>query len=421
MQGETKKTLVVLGGGAAGFFGAVNAARLSKQLRVIICEKSNKLLSKVKVSGGGRCNVTNACSEIPALVKHYPRGATFLKKGFHQFQTVDCRQWFQQRGVELKAEPDGRMFPVTDSSQTVISCLLNEAGKYGVDIRLNSEAKQVRLPSTGDSETGKFIVQMANGTKLETDFLLVACGGFSKTGMFEWLTSLGHSIQEPLPSLFTFNMPGNPVTQLMGVSAEAEVKIAGTKLSQQGPVLITHWGMSGPAILKLSAWGARELAKMNYRFKLVVNWLPAYNENSLRDEWQQLRNLHAAQKMYNKNSFGLPNRLWNYLLAESEVVEPTRWAELGAKAQNKLINKLCAQEYPVEGKTTYKEEFVTCGGISLHEIDAGTMESKLVPGLYFAGEIMDVDGVTGGFNFQHAWTSGWIAANSIAKILNADF
>jgi predicted Rossmann fold flavoprotein len=398
----------VIGGGAAGFFCAVNAARLYPSLEVIILEKSNKLLSKVKVSGGGRCNVTHACFSIPDMVKRYPRGANFLKKAFHQFFTTDTIEWFRERGVELKTEPDGRMFPVTDSSQTVIDCLMREANKFGVEVRMKSEVGSLK------SEEKQFRIELSDLRLLTSDFVCIATGGYPKSSQFEWLRQLGHTIAEPVPSLFTFNMPGNPITQLMGVSVpEAQVKITGTRLEAKGPLLITHWGMSGPVILRLSAWGARELAAGNYHFTALVNWLPEYNENSLRDHFQQLRFEIASQKIGHRNPFNLPQRLWAYLLQQSGIDEEKRWADLPAKEQNKLITHCCAQPFPVQGKTTFKEEFVTAGGIQLAEIDANSMQSKIVPGLFFAGEILDVDGITGGFNFQHAWTSGYIAARNL--------
>jgi predicted Rossmann fold flavoprotein len=400
---------VVIGGGAAGFFCAVNAARLDPNLKVTVIEKTGKLLSKVRVSGGGRCNVTHACFEIPALVKKYPRGANFLKKTFHQFHTSSCIKWFEDRGVKLKVEADGRMFSITDTSQTIIDCLLNEADKCGVEILLHKEVKQLSKVNTNWSIT------FGDGSEINAEFVCVACGGYPKSAMFQWLTELGHTIEEPVPSLFTFNMPGNAITTLMGVVAEkAVVKIVGSKLSDEGPLLITHWGMSGPAILKLSAWGARELANKNYHFTIHVNWVPTYNEQSLREEWQSIRNSHSAQKIGNRNPFNLPNRLWVYLLTTSGVNEDIRWADLPGKEQNKLIKNLVAHEFEVKGKTTFKEEFVTCGGIKLTEIDANSMESKIASDLFFAGEILDVDGITGGFNFQHAWTSGWIAAKAIS-------
>lgn len=401
--------LIVIGGGAAGFFCAVNAARMHPGLRVTVVEKSNKLLAKVKVSGGGRCNTTHACFDIPELVKRYPRGQNFVKKAFHSFNTNDTITWFGERGVQLKTEADGRMFPVTDDSQTIINCLLKEADKYNVKIRLQCEVQSITAAAKG------FELHTSTGT-MQADFVCIACGGYPKSAMFEWLRKLGHTIAEPVPSLFTCNMPGNPVTQLMGVAVErAAVKVAGTKLAEEGPLLITHWGMSGPAILRLSAWGARQLADMNYHFTLLVNWLPGQTEQDLRNAWQSYRDEYAGMKTGNKNPFGLPNRLWLYLLAASDINPDIRWAEIPAKEQNRLIRNLTAQEFPVKGKTTFKEEFVTCGGIHLSEVDPNTMQSRKQPGIYFAGEILDVDGVTGGFNFQHAWTSGWIAARSIAS------
>jgi predicted Rossmann fold flavoprotein len=406
---KMSQQLLVIGGGAAGFFCAINAARMNPQLEVTILEKSSKLLSKVKVSGGGRCNATHACFDIGEMSKKYPRGGNFVKKTFHQFFTTDTVQWFEERGVKLKAEEDGRMFPVTDSSQTIIDCLMKEANKYGVKVRMNVEVKKINVQSS------MFNVQCSNGENINAGFVCIACGGYPKSSMFNWLTELGHTIEEPVPSLFTFNMPQHPITKLMGVSVEnARVKITGTKLEQDGPLLITHWGLSGPAVLKLSAWGARQLAIDNWQFSVLINWLPEHNEQSLQQSFQSLRFENAAQKIINRNPFGLPQRLWEFLLEYSEVNKEKRWADLPAKEQNKLIRNLCACEFAINGKTTFKEEFVTAGGINLNEIDANTMMSKKIRNLFFAGEILNVDGITGGFNFQHAWTSGFIAAKSIS-------
>ncbi|UPK68272.1 NAD(P)/FAD-dependent oxidoreductase [Chitinophaga filiformis] len=403
------KRLVVIGGGAAGFFCAVNAARLDTQLEVILIEKSNKLLSKVKVSGGGRCNVTHNAPDILYMSKRYPRGQHFVKKAFSRFFVQDTIAWFRERGVTLKAEPDGRMFPVTDNSQTIIDCLLKEADRYGVKIRMNAAVSGLTRTDKG------WEVCLQDGNVLKADMVCVAAGGYAQLDKFAWLQATGHQIEPPMPSLFTFNMPGNPITTLMGVSVEeAHVKIAGTKLQEKGPLLITHWGMSGPCILRLSAWGARELGALQYQFTALINWLPAFNENSLREEMQELRFSLGGQKMHHKNPFGLPQRLWQFFLQQSGIGEDVRWADMPAKEQHKLVKYLTAMECPVKGKTTFKEEFVTCGGIRLSEIDPATMESRLARGLFFAGEVMDVDGITGGFNFQHAWTSGWIAAGAIA-------
>jgi predicted flavoprotein YhiN len=446
------KRLVVIGGGAAGFFCAVNAARMNPLLEVILLEKTNKILSKVKVSGGGRCNVTHSCFEIGEMTRNYPRGANFLKKSFHQFFTTDTIKWFSERGVTLKTEGDGRMFPVTDSSQSIIDCLLKEADRYGVQVRLKSEVERVRFEkdegffemadegdgrpvSTDDDDRliaqnnqgfresagrvadgkGLFKLEFEGGNAIHADFVCIASGGFPKSEMFDWLKQTGHSIEDPVPSLFTFNMPGDRVRELPGVSVpDAQVKVAGSKLTTRGPLLITHWGMSGPAILRLSAWGAREFAACNYHFSILVNWLGDIKEQALQEQFKSLRFELASQKISNRNPFGLPQRLWQYLLEESGISTELRYADLPSKDQNKLVKKCCAQEFKVSGKTTFKEEFVTAGGIKLSEIDPQTMQSKILPGLFFAGEIMDVDGITGGFNFQHAWTSGYIAAKAIA-------
>jgi hypothetical protein len=403
------KKLLVIGGGAAGFFCAVNAARLNPQLEVIIAEKSNKLLSKVRVSGGGRCNVTHSCISIAEMIKKYPRGNSFLKKAFHHFFTTETIQWFQERGVALKTEADGRMFPVTDNSETIVNCLMQEVNLYGVQIMLNREV-QALIP-----QDNQWKVVFKNESFLIADFICIASGGYPKALQFEWLQKLGHTIEAPTPSLFTFNMPGNSITSLMGIVVEnAAVKIIGSKQQETGPLLITHWGMSGPCILKLSAWGAKELAACNYNFTIMVNWLPAFNEQTLKERFQQVRFEHAAQKIVNRNPFALPLRLWQYLLQQTGINENSRWADLPAKEQNKLIKNCCSQEFIVTGKTTFKEEFVTAGGVDLAEVDYNTMQSKIAPNLFFAGEVLNIDGVTGGFNFQNAWTTGYIAAKAIA-------
>ncbi len=402
-------SLIVIGGGAAGFFCAVNAARMSPGLKVTLLERSGKLLSKVKVSGGGRCNVTHACFEMDEMSRRYPRGNHFVRKAFHQFFTTDTIRWFEERGVRLKTEKDGRMFPVTDSSQTIIDCLLKEADLYGVEIRKENEVRGLR------SVNGHFIVALNGKQELRSDFICIASGGYPKSAMFDWLLSTGHHIEAPVPSLFTFNLPGNPITGLMGVSVpRARVRIAGSKLEQEGPLLITHWGLSGPAILKLSAWGARELAQRDYDFSILINWTTDGKEEFFRERFMQNRSEHASQKIIGKNSFGLPARLWEFLAMHSGVTAAMRWADLPAAISNTFIRVLTAFECHVKGKTTFKEEFVTAGGVKLNEVDANTMMSKKIPGLYFAGEVLDVDGITGGFNFQHAWTSGWIAAKAIA-------
>jgi len=405
-----QKILVVAGGGAAGFFCAVTAARLNPELKVILVEKSGKLLSKVKVSGGGRCNVTHACFSIPDMVKKYPRGSNFVKKTFHQFFTTDTIQWFEERGVPLKTEEDGRMFPETNSSQTIIDCLYREASQFGVEIRIHHEIRSLEYKINAAS----FTIFFNNDLILDADFICVASGGYPKSAMFDWILKTGHHIEEPVPSLFTFNMPGNSITSLMGISVrEAQIRISGEDLKERGPLLITHWGMSGPAILKLSAWGARILKTKEYRFEIRVNWLGDLTDQLLRDEIVTIRESSGGKKIWQKNPWELPQRLWEWQL-EQAGIKDIHWADLPAALQNKLIQQLTNQSFTVEGKTTFKEEFVTAGGLRLAEISHQTMESRIVPGLYFAGEVMDVDGVTGGFNFQHAWTSGFIAGKSIA-------
>ena len=408
-----KKQLIVIGGGAAGFFCAVNAASQNPELEVKLIEKSNKLLSKVRVSGGGRCNVTHACFSIAEMIKKYPRGEKFLKQAFHHFFTTDTIDWFEKRNVKLKTEDDGRMFPESNSSETIINCLLQEANKYNVQILMNREIVKIEKFSSEENKNN-FQLVSKDGSVLEADFVCVACGGYHKPDQYNWLTALGHSFESPVPSLFTFNIPKNPISELMGISIEnAQVKINGTKLSQSGAILITHWGLSGPVVLKLSAFAAKELSKMGYDFSISINWVSDYHENSLLEKFKIIRHELASKKISNKNPFDLPQRLWQYHLQQCGINTEIRWADLPAKQQNQLAKQLCAQQFHVKGKTTFKEEFVTAGGIKLNEIDANTMQSKIVPNLFFAGEILDVDGITGGFNFQHAWTSGWIAAKEI--------
>ena len=405
-----KKKLVVIGGGAAGFFCAVNAARLQPNIEVIILEKTGKLLSKVKVSGGGRCNVTHGCFSMGDMVKKYPRGEQFLKKAFHHFFTTDTIQWFIDRGIETKTEKDGRMFPSSNSSQTIVDCFLSEAAKYKVQIEINTDVADLHF------QNNKWIIKTSFNKEIAADFVCIASGGFMKMANAKWLDLLGHTVAPPVPSLFTFNMPANAITKLMGLSVEhVRVKILGEKLETEGPLLVTHWGFSGPAILKMSAYAALILANKNYDFTVVINWLPLYNENSLREKMQLLRFDMATTKIQNKNPFLLPTRLWEYLLLESGIKEGLKWTDLKAKEQNLLIKNLCLQSFKIKGKTTFKEEFVTAGGVNTEELNVNTMESKLHKNLFFAGEVINIDGETGGFNFQNAWTTGWIAAKAIAS------
>ncbi len=407
-----KKRLVVIGGGAAGFFCAINAARLNPALEVIIVERTGKVLQKVKVSGGGRCNVTHACFDIAEMASRYPRGERFVKKAFYHFFTTDTIEWFLSRGVELKTEADGRMFPKANTSQAIIDCMMNEVNKHRVHLQLNKPVEKIEPSVNG------FQIFFTNNEIMQANYVMLACGGFQKISQFAWMSNLNLKIAEPVPSLFTFNFPNHPLNQLMGVvGANALVKISGTKLSNQGPVLITHWGLSGPGILRLSAFAARDLASVNYHFTITINWCTDFNEQTFVQKIQLLRNQSANQKPINGNFTSLSLRLWAFMLQQAGIDDTKRWADLQSVMINKLAKCICAYEMKAEGKTTFKEEFVTAGGIALSEIDANSMMSKQHQGLYFSGEIMDVDGITGGYNFQHAWTSGFVAAKHIAACI----
>lgn len=401
-----EKRIAIIGGGAAGFFAAISAKEHSENAKVTIFEKTSKLLAKVKVSGGGRCNVTHACFEASRLSKFYPRGGKQLRKAFDQFYTQDTVDWFESRGVDLKTEADNRMFPTSDNSQTIIDCLMSEVRRLGVQIMTNR-------PVLGLEKTDSTLTLTFKGRQERFDKVIIATGGSPKEEGFKWLKNLGHDIVSPVPSLFTFNMPSESIKSLMGLSVpNASVRVQGTKLVQSGPLLITHWGMSGPAILKTSAWGARLLSDMGYQFKIHVNWLGELKEDGLRAQLQAVGHDFGKRMLRNKNPFQLPQRLWEYLLERAGLVHEKPWAEIGKKGANKLVNVLLNDEYSVSGKTTFKEEFVTCGGVSLSNVDFKTMESRQCEGLYFAGEVLDIDGVTGGFNFQAAWTTGFIAGKS---------
>lgn len=401
--------IIVIGGGAAGFFAAITAAEKGN-CEVMILEKTSKLLSKVRVSGGGRCNVTNAIQDRQLLVKQYPRGEKELQQVFSRFSTADTIEWFKQKGVELKTEADGRMFPITDSSETIVNCLLDTATKLGITIKTGVEI-------SGIEKTGKqFLLEEKGGGRFQCDRLIVAAGGGAKSGHYFFLAKTGHFIIPPMPSLFTFNLPKHPITALMGVSMPyVKVRIQGTKLQNEGPLLITHWGLSGPAILKLSAWGARELHDLNYQLTAVVNWLPKFTEEKIRIELQNLREDSGSKNCSSANPFEIPKRLWDYFLQRSMIADNIKWAELNRKQSNLLVNILMNDAYAVSGKTSFKEEFVTCGGVRLKDIELGSMQSKLLPGLYFAGELLDVDGITGGFNFQNAWSTGFLAGSHAAE------
>lgn len=412
-----RKKLIVIGGGASGFFCAVNAARLNKELDVLIIEKSAKLLSKVKVSGGGRCNVTHYSETVSDMLEAYPRGKNFMKKTLYRFSSSDTESWFKERGVELKAEEDGRMFPISDKSQSIIDCLMNEAEKFSVEIRIQIEVLDIKKKDSGfemlidDGKTSDNITH--------ADFICIATGGHPKDAGFDWLRNIGLDIEPPVPSLFTFNIPDKKLHQLMGVAnPNTGVKISQVKIQEQGPVLITHWGLSGPAILRMSARAAKELHEMNYEFEVKLNWAPNFHESAMLDEIKMRRVQLSKQFIGNKNPFDISSRLWNYILEKSGIRPDESWANISTESSNLLSKNICTDTYQVKGKTTFKEEFVTAGGVKLECINQATLESKTMAGLYFVGEVLNVDGITGGYNFQHAWASGWIAANAISDSLN---
>ena len=402
MRAEQQK-VAIIGGGAAGFFAAISAKSHWPKAEVCILEKSNKLLAKVKISGGGRCNVTHACPDIVELSKAYPRGEKQLRKAFHQFSATDTIHWFESRNVPLKTYPDGCIFPQANDSQVIIDLFLKECRTLGIGILLQQNITKISPHSSG-------VTIINNQQQQEYDRVIICTGGSPKISGLTWLSDLGLDIVEPLPSLFTFNMPQNPICELMGiVVSQASAKIEGTKLVGQGPLLITHWGMSGPAILLLSAWGARILAQNNYHFFVLINWLDTCKDEELRALLNSTAAAHAAKKISNWNPTTLSNRLWLHLLERSDIHPDLRWSELGKKALNRLVNTLLNDRYEVKGKTTFKEEFVTAGGVALSEINFQTMQAKKIPNLSFAGELLDIDGITGGYNFQAAWTTGFIA------------
>ncbi len=397
--------IAVIGGGAAGFFSAISAKENHPNSHVTIFEKSQKVLSKVKVSGGGRCNVTNGTTSISELAKGYPRGEKQLKKAFSVFSTNDTWKWFESRGVELYTQDDNRVFPKSNDSQSIVDCLFKETKRLSIDVELGIGVSSIKPVSN------KLELQFLGESKPRTfDKVIIATGGSPSRKGFDWLEQLGHKIEEPVPSLFTFNMPSETIKELMGVVAEnVLVSVQGTKLKSNGPLLITHWGMSGPAVLKLSAFGARILSDLNYKFKIQVNWVGEPNNDLVMNELHEIASTSPNKLLSNVKPYGLPERLWLFLLSRSDIPSSKKWSELGKKGMNKLVNTLTNDEYQVSGKTTFKEEFVTCGGISLESVDFKTMQSKSVPNLYFAGEVLDIDGITGGYNFQAAWTTGFIA------------
>ena len=398
--------VAIVGGGAAGFFAAIHVKINYPDATAVIFEKSDKLLSKVKISGGGRCNVTNGCTSMATLAKAYPRGEKQLKKAFARFSTKETMEWFESRGVELVIQPDDCVFPTSQNSQTIIDCFLSEVKKRGIEIRIESPIVEL---NTLSDETIQLTLR--NDEKFVADKVIVTTGGSPKKAGLDWLEKLGHTIETPVPSLFTFNMPHEAIRELMGVVVEKTItKIQGTKLRSDGPLLITNWGMSGPSILKLSAFGARILSENNYKFKAQVNWVNEQNFNAVETELIKIIFDHGQKLVHNIRPYYLPDRLWRFLVEKAGISADRKWDELGKKGLNKITNLLTNDLYNVEGKTTFKEEFVTCGGISLKSVDMNTMQSKVCKNLYFAGELLDIDGITGGYNFQAAWTTAFIAA-----------
>jgi predicted Rossmann fold flavoprotein len=396
--------IIIVGGGAAGFFTAINIVEKNPKLKVAILERGAEVLQKVRISGGGRCNVTHACFEPNELVKFYPRGEKELRGPFHQFCSGDTIEWFEKHGVELKIEADGRMFPVSNSSQTIIDCFLKATQKLGIAVLTGQSVQSIFKKDTAwkvETQTENYLAEK----------LILATGSNPK--VWEMLQNFGHAVVSPVPSLFTFNIKDSRIKELPGVATQVTVKVKDTKLTTTGPLLITHWGMSGPAILKLSAWGARILHDKNYQFTIFVNWLNDEDTADVEKKLKELKQEHAKKSVSKKSPFELTNRLWESLVLASSIEVETKWADLSKIQLQNLANQLTNATFQVNGKSTFKEEFVTAGGIDLKEINFKTMESKLHKNLYFAGEIVNIDAITGGFNFQNAWTSGFIVAASI--------
>jgi predicted Rossmann fold flavoprotein len=401
---NNKYDIIIVGGGAAGFFTAITIVEKNPKFKVAIIERGQEVLSKVRISGGGRCNVTHACLVPNDLVKFYPRGEKELRGPFHQVCTGDTIEWFEKQGVELKIEDDGRMFPVSNSSQTIIDCFLSATQKLGIDIVIGQSVQSIYKAET-------YWKVETNHDTYSCQKLIMTTGSNPK--IWEMLTEIGHSIVPPVPSLFTFNIKDKRIKDLMGVSAWATVKVKNSKLEASGPLLITHWGMSGPGILRLSAWGARELADKKYLFTIEVNWLNDLTLEETEEKLKELKLEHSKKAVSKKSPFEFPNRLWESLVFASDISEETKWADLTKKQIQNLALQLTQGEFQVNGKSTFKEEFVTAGGIDLKEINFKTMESKLHANLYFAGEILNIDAITGGFNFQNAWTGGFIIGEAI--------
>ena len=401
-----QKKIAVIGGGAAGFFAAISAKENFPESDVTILEKSQQLLSKVRVSGGGRCNVTNACETIEQLCSAYPRGGRQLKKLFGSFNNSHTMDWFEKRGVPLTVQEDMCVFPASQDSGSIIDCFMREAERLGINIITGAGVEELRPVDDG------LLIGFKDQKRRAQiyDKVIIATGGSPKKESLAWLEKCGHRIENPVPSLFSFNMPAEPLRNLMGVVVENTiVSLTGTKLKADGPLLITHWGVSGPAILKLSSYGARILKEQEYNFKIGINWINETNNELVFEEINSISELNSGKLLTSVRPYSLPFRLWNHLLERCGLSAERRWSELGRKGVNKIVNTLTNDIYSVKGKATFREEFVTCGGISLESVNTNTLESKIVPNLYFAGEVLDIDAITGGFNLQAAWTTGYIA------------
>lgn len=410
---EKEFDIIIVGGGAAGFFTAINAAEMNPNARIVILERGKEVLTKVKISGGGRCNVTHAEFIPNELSKNYPRGEKELLGPFHTFMTGDTLAWFEERGVAIKMEEDGRMFPNTDSSQTIIDCFLTEIQKLNISVEKNQPVKEIKRREE------VWCIKTASEIFLSPK-LVLATGSNPK--IWKLLQDLGHTIVSPVPSLFTFNVKDQRISDLPGVSKEVRVQIIDSNgkvaIESEGPLLITHWGMSGPAILKLSAWGARILEQLDYKFTIRVNWLLYETQETVLEDLLSLKLAHPKQTLYKYPQFELPRRLWQGLLNTSGIETSEIWADISKKKLKNMTQQLCQSYFKVDGKSTFKEEFVTAGGIALEEVNFKSFESKKHPNLYFAGEILNIDAITGGFNFQNAWTGGYMVAKAITKTIS---
>lgn len=410
MEETENADLIILGAGAAGVFSAIHAAESNPGIRILVLEKSAQILAKVRISGGGRCNLTNALEPRDAFLQQYPRGRAHMQHLLYRFGPQETMKWFENNGVALKTEPDLRVFPKSNNSESIVNCLKDALRKKGISLRLSFHAKSISPVENGFSIVSDY-------EKLHARALILAVGGLPQLSSYHWMHSLGLKIQMPVPSLFTFNVAQHPAAHLMGLSAVCRIRIEGTHLEESGPLLITHWGFSGPAVLRCSAWGARELEERNYRFTIRIHWLPTLQQDEIREHLTGLRGTMATKRVYQRVFHEIPGRLWEYLCQRSGILPTQNWADLSRQNMNRLVESISADTYTISGKTTFKEEFVTCGGIALNEIQSQTCMAKKHPGLFLAGEILDVDGITGGFNLQHAWSSGYVAGCAAANYL----